>query len=1087
MIKQHTVHILGGDFELPALFFLPRRRWVVKVLGVGIVICLIWSPEVRAQVFPGAVAGDKDLYVAVGGVATTLSGAVTAQATTFPVASVANMQPYELLVIDNEIVEECAFSPGTLQITIGKNSCPGADGRGIGGTSAASHVAGAHISDFITGEHHNAQRKEIEAIQVALGANLANIPGTPNGPATPISKGGTGATTQAGALASILGVTPPLPIAGLCFTQGAAAATCIPPGAVGTVLTSTGLTTAPNWGAGGSGGVSSVFGRMGTVAAQPGDYTAALVTNAIDQTQMYANPTWITSLAWTKITGSPMFVINPMISAGDFIVGGTGGAPARLAVPGTGTFCPNWAAAGTVTWVSCPGGGGTSGLSSVGITMPSAFNVTGSPLTSNGVISITGAGNATQYINGLGQLATLPPSSVTSVFGRTGVVTAASGDYTTTQVTEGTNLYYTNTRVYAAITATSPIVFTAATGVISCPTCGTGTGGGVTSVFGRTGAVVASTGDYNASQVANAENVMNKDVNGGYVGRDATGNATIPAVWTGARFTSSDTTHTSVVSMIPGVFGNFPYAVPTGQYSLFLDSSNGNKLTRRDANGANTVIEGAVGNVAGAPYVQSFTSQTSVALAHNMNLTNLTAFNINCFDTTNTLINPSTVTATNANTVTVTFAVASSGSCTITTGGAGGGGGGASFNYTTYTGSAALAFGTYNAVLVTASGASPTLTVATNPVSAGTPIWIGLCNDTTAWTWTIPANFQQISTPIDPSQCVYTAAVWNGTNYQGTGGNSTPLLIQGPERAAPGTPVASFTSIWPDSTRHTWTSYSNGSANSHIMPRCAGTADQCASTDLSDGANLSTLNGNQTITGVKTFSASPVMVAPTLSNVTGSIQCLHVSTSGLITGTGMDCGTGTGGGGGSVSGSATLGTAVIASGACATVVSGTATGVTTSSAIIWTPSTDISGITGYGVAPADGLKIYPYPTANTVNFKVCNATAASITPGAVSLNWTVLPQTTIWSGSQALGTAAIASGACAAVTTIATTGVLTTDTIEFAPNADISGATGYGVASTDGLRIYLYPTAGNVNVKVCNGTAASITPGAVTLNLRVAR
>ena len=39
--------------------------------------------------------------------------------------------------------------------------------------------------------------------------------------------------------------------------------------------------------------------------------------------------------------------------------------------------------------------------------------------------------------------------AVTSVFGRTGDVVATNGDYTTSQVTEGTNLYYTNTRVSA--------------------------------------------------------------------------------------------------------------------------------------------------------------------------------------------------------------------------------------------------------------------------------------------------------------------------------------------------------------------------------------------------------------------------------------------------------------------------------------------------------------------------------------------------------------------------------------------------------------------------------------------------------------
>ena len=35
---------------------------------------------------------------------------------------------------------------------------------------------------------------------------------------------------------------------------------------------------------------------------------------------------------------------------------------------------------------------------------------------------------------------------VTSVFGRTGAIISQNGDYTTTQVTEGTNLYYTQAR-----------------------------------------------------------------------------------------------------------------------------------------------------------------------------------------------------------------------------------------------------------------------------------------------------------------------------------------------------------------------------------------------------------------------------------------------------------------------------------------------------------------------------------------------------------------------------------------------------------------------------------------------------------------
>ena len=49
-----------------------------------------------------------------------------------------------------------------------------------------------------------------------------------------------------------------------------------------------------------------------------------------------------------------------------------------------------------------------SGLTSVGLSMPSAFSVSNSPLTSNGTIAVTGAGTASQYIRGDGQLANFP-------------------------------------------------------------------------------------------------------------------------------------------------------------------------------------------------------------------------------------------------------------------------------------------------------------------------------------------------------------------------------------------------------------------------------------------------------------------------------------------------------------------------------------------------------------------------------------------------------------------------------------------------------------------------------------------------------
>jgi hypothetical protein len=49
-------------------------------------------------------------------------------------------------------------------------------------------------------------------------------------------------------------------------------------------------------------------------------------------------------------------------------------------------------------------------ITSIGLTMPSAFSVANSPLTANGTIAVTGAGFASQYIRGDGTLADFPSS-----------------------------------------------------------------------------------------------------------------------------------------------------------------------------------------------------------------------------------------------------------------------------------------------------------------------------------------------------------------------------------------------------------------------------------------------------------------------------------------------------------------------------------------------------------------------------------------------------------------------------------------------------------------------------------------------------
>ena len=65
--------------------------------------------------------------------------------------------------------------------------------------------------------------------------------------------------------------------------------------------------------------------------------------------------------------------------------------------------------------------------------------------------------------------------AVTSVFGRTGAVIAVSGDYNTSQVTELTNLYFTDTRARAALSLTTTgssgaSTYNNTTGVLNVPT-----------------------------------------------------------------------------------------------------------------------------------------------------------------------------------------------------------------------------------------------------------------------------------------------------------------------------------------------------------------------------------------------------------------------------------------------------------------------------------------------------------------------------------------------------------------------------------------------------------------------------------------
>lgn len=96
--------------------------------------------------------------------------------------------------------------------------------------------------------------------------------------------------------------------------------------------------------------------------------------------------------AETSLTLSPTSarLITPAVDAGTATVGQVLGLTN--------------AATGEIEFINS--GSGT--VTSVGLTMPSAFNVTGSPVTTSGTLAVTGAGLASQYVRGDGQLANFP-------------------------------------------------------------------------------------------------------------------------------------------------------------------------------------------------------------------------------------------------------------------------------------------------------------------------------------------------------------------------------------------------------------------------------------------------------------------------------------------------------------------------------------------------------------------------------------------------------------------------------------------------------------------------------------------------------
>lgn len=111
---------------------------------------------------------------------------------------------------------------------------------------------------------------------------------------------------------------------------------------------------------------------------------------------------------WNVTTNSP-YLVNGVGNAGDvYLVMGaaTGGTSHDFGAGAITFFNGDQVIYDGTNWDRATGSTGT--VTSVAVTMPSAFSVSGSPITTSGTIAISGAGTTSQYINGAGGLTTFP-------------------------------------------------------------------------------------------------------------------------------------------------------------------------------------------------------------------------------------------------------------------------------------------------------------------------------------------------------------------------------------------------------------------------------------------------------------------------------------------------------------------------------------------------------------------------------------------------------------------------------------------------------------------------------------------------------
>lgn len=183
-------------------------------IGRRLALALLASAPLFAQcptgtLYPGALDTNSSLTVAKNNLITTLTVNQQIADTVAIVASTTGWTANMMAAVDTGVAIEYEY----VTSVSGQNTLNVS--RACESSVAVVHLAGAPVDNNATAySGHTSVAGAAIAIETALGANLANIPGSPSGGTVPINKGGTGQTTQTGALNAILGT------AGVTTVQG---------------------------------------------------------------------------------------------------------------------------------------------------------------------------------------------------------------------------------------------------------------------------------------------------------------------------------------------------------------------------------------------------------------------------------------------------------------------------------------------------------------------------------------------------------------------------------------------------------------------------------------------------------------------------------------------------------------------------------------------------------------------------------------------------------------------------------------------------------------------------------------------------